>query len=98
MPRLVIDISENMYQRIVKTPRCTELLDAIKDRNEFIKTIQKGILLPKGHGDLIDRNALDRECDKLGWWEDTDEFAISPMRDILFDAPTIIEADKENKE
>lgn len=51
--------------------------------------------IPTPHGDLIDRDAVNQEYNKLGWWEDSDESVTSPMQDILFDAPAIIEADKE---
>ena len=48
MPKLIIDISNEMYKRITATPRCAESLDAFKDRTEFVKAIQNGTVLFKG--------------------------------------------------
>ena len=69
-------------------------------RNEYSRTdviamhtaLLNGIPLPKGHGDLIDRNEL-AKCvyeERIG----DDDFMIIDQAD-LYNAPTIIEADKE---
>ena len=54
-----------------------------------IESMANGTPLPKEHGDLIDRKALlNRPYEKGGFVEWYDE---------IKHAPTIIEADKENK-
>ena len=85
--KLMIDIDDNLYSYISKE-------DAVyfpDDGGKLFEAVKNGTELPKGHGRLIDADAL---IDSLG---------ISD-RDIYFkavieeEAPTIIEADKEDKE
>ncbi len=45
--KLIIDIDEEMYNRIALTPRCASLLDAYNDRDMFVKAIQRGTPLDK---------------------------------------------------
>ena len=74
--QIVIDISEGAYNYIkangARIPY-HKLIDVIKD----------GTPLPKGHGDLIDRNELKKVINQFECY------------DQVLDAPTIIEADKE---
>lgn len=49
--------------------------------------------LPKGHGRLIDADALFEKFEEAGWFDNTDRDEVAEK--ILLDAPTIIEADKE---
>ena len=84
--RLVIDISENIYADCLtsgysKHPK--EVLFAVVD------SFRKGMVLPKGHGRLIDENNL--------WFEDIDDISCVTQRNVE-NAPTIIEADNEVKE
>lgn len=57
-----------------------------------------GIPLPKGHGDLIDRNALitELETDYHGTLTESGAHLFVGITNYIDDAPTIIEADKEN--
>lgn len=61
MERIVIEISDDMYNRIAAAPRCADILDAYKDRNEFCKAIQNGTVI-SGCGKLID---ADKELETL---------------------------------
>lgn len=59
-----------------------------------VNYIKNGIVLPKGHGELIDRNALnlDYEVSMADDWKTAHEIA-----NCVKYAPTVVEADKENK-
>ncbi len=61
MKRIVIEISDDMYNRIAASPRCADGLDAYKDRDEFCKAIQNGTVI-SGCGRLID---ADKELEAL---------------------------------
>ena len=75
---LVIKIPEEAYENCIK-------YDAIT--SSIRKGIQKGTLLPKGHGRLI--YADDVDVNRI---RDGEYFSIE---DVIDDAPTIIEADEE---
>ena len=88
--KIIIDIPDEVYKNV-------------KDHNLFLpncihSSIENGTVLPKGHGDLIDLNALKGEL----WWVSDcphiklNEQALEIWRTIE-KAPTIIEADKGNK-
>lgn len=86
--KLVIDISENMYN-FVNTKRPNGYYNNFDefDCYDISKCIRNGIVIPKEHGDLIDRKALlNRPYEKDGFIEWYDE---------IKHAPIIIEADKE---
>ncbi len=86
--KVVIDIPDDWERRI----KCNIRPNTI-ECGELVESIWKGKMLPKGHGDLIDRNNLlywsyeivSRYC----------EFDKVVSVDNIKDAPTIIEADKE---
>lgn len=71
---LVIKIPEDIYHRVVVSPRCATFLDAFRDRDMFVKALQTGTPLPKGHGRLFDERDIvnniepiieaDKECEK----------------------------------
>ena len=77
--KLIIDISEEDYE-FVKT--CGN------PRIHGFKAIQNGTPLPKGHGRLIDADALENHLKEDS--DEWDEYALARVED----APTIIEADK----
>lgn len=98
--QIVIDISEDVYERfgfeyIEKNFISKYTTDAILD------AFCEGTLLPKGHGRLVDADALEKKmCDReeeLGddraMWESS---AVSVALDMF--APTIIEAERSDKE
>lgn len=92
--KLIIDISEEQYELVQHGNKSytTEL--------ELMNAVANGTPLPKGHGRLIDADALEKKmCDReeeLGddkaLWESS---AVSVALDMF--APTIIEAEEEGK-
>lgn len=90
--QIVIDISDEEYEDVKKAGGCYY---------DFGKAILYGTVLPKGHGELIDRNEAEKIADKMF------EHITSPLLNHIqtYDAyniirltPTIIEADKESEE
>lgn len=79
--QIVIDIPDQKYKWIVENPQTYT--------DELCKAIANGTPLPKGHGRLIDADALNFNADYC-------EPLIS-KRDFDF-APTIIESDKESED
>lgn len=99
--KLVIDISDNVYEGIKKLILSDENIVAV------VNAFRKGKPLPKGHGRLIDADELEelfgkkcvgdcgacmpkRKTDGYGRWYDTCL--------LIDDAPTIAEADTESEE
>ena len=82
--KMVIDISEDDYRKVQ---------DGRASVSMMRKAIRNGIPLPKGHGRLIDADALEKEI------EDYSEGAFAMRPEFLVkDALTIIKADKESEE
>ena len=81
--QIVIDIDEDLYNQIDKP---------VNDEDLLRYMIKKGKLLPKGHGRLIDESKITK-CEQIGIVIKDD----SVTRCLVTDAPTIIEADKEQK-
>jgi len=80
--QIVIDISDRKYKWIVDNPQTyTDYLD---------EAIRNGTPRPKGHGRLIDADALKNE-----WKNGFHKKIVDALMD---DAPTIIEADKTESE
>jgi hypothetical protein len=80
--KIVIDINEHLY-KIIKT---LGLVVEDEDAVAVSEAIRNGTPLPKGHGRLIDADAL---IDSLGA-SDGDIYCKAVIEE---DAPTIIEAD-----
>ena len=88
--QIVINISEKMYEQL-------KFLDELGFGTVIDEAVANGIPLPKGHGRLIDADALEKKmCDReeelkddQAVWESS---AVSVALDMF--APTIIEADK----
>ena len=84
--QIVIDIPEAAY-KLLQSDEGVDWLGA----EHILHAVSKGTPLPKGHGDLIDRNSIlcdDCSCEQCGH---TDEC-------FKLLAQTIIEADKEESE
>lgn len=77
--QIVIDIDDNLYTRLFDNGD-----EYVADMRRACVAIRKGAVLPKGHGRLIDADALDRRNVNC---------ANVPMNFVDV-APTIIEADK----
>lgn len=93
--KLIIDISDKTYEIIrdmiyFYNPQRSGRAET----KEIITAIKQGIPLPKGHGRLIDADALYREIETEGWFDSDDEYYGGGLEDIVLNAPTIIEVDK----
>ena len=82
--QVVIDIDDKLYNRIkCLEPKSNTMLDVL------MRSVQSGTTLPKGHGRLIDADALKNE------WKNG--FHKKIVDALMNDAPTIIKADKEEE-
>ena len=110
--QIVIDIPEGIYNTAVKGGYVYSM-----DESKVINAIANGKLLPKGHGELIDRAELYNQTaeweaqaleqvnkyhpeinrDEWRWWSAVLKERGAFKHDVA-DAPTIIEADKEDKD
>lgn len=86
--KIVIDIDEETYKNI----QSLDWKNGERWYSEEWKAIHHGTPLPKGHGRLIDADALnlDYEVEMADDWKTAHEIA-----NCVKYAPTIIEADKE---
>lgn len=93
--KLVIDIPEEIYLNVKK--------DYLYDTEVIVNAFKNGIPLPKGHGRLIDGDELDGVMYHEAFEKDTDLqkwdsgcwVRYKMFENKMADAPTIIEADKE---
>ena len=90
--KIVINISKEVYARILKAKSVPELLGI--DIVNTINAVKDGTLLPKGHGDLIDRKGLKTHF--IGTEQGTDLEVY--LETTIIDAQAIIPADKESEE
>lgn len=83
--KIVIDIPDEIYKDI----ESRDWKNTIWARDSLMRYIHEGVVLPKHHGRLIDANALynDLEFPSKRFGE--------VFKEILDDAPTIIEATEE---
>ena len=87
--QIVIDIDEDTYNSVI-SDSTTYVLDEILVEN----AIYNGIVLPKGHGRLIDADKFD-----VYFLENKSEEFVNGAGRVLAqidNAPTVLEADKEN--
>lgn len=82
---LVIRISEELYDEILNEIEHAEIAGV--GLGDFSIALKNGILLPKGHGDLVDRKEMLDEPYKNGGFVE--------WYNVIKYAQTIIEADKE---
>lgn len=89
--QIVIDIDENLYTRLFDNG----VEFNTDDKYDLERSVRHGTPLPKGHGDLIDRNELlGLSYEIVSKYCEFDE--VVNVTDIK-DAPTIIEADKAER-
>lgn len=85
--KIVIDIPENVYkylkQEWVKVPEDDSVI------NQIMHGILHGIVLPKGHGDLIGRNTVQMSAEKFHSLGD-----LHTAQWVVDNAPAVIPADK----
>lgn len=92
--KVVIDIDENVY-KLCKSDVESLCKGDIIDTYTF--AIGKGIPLPKGHGDLKDTEKLKNAF--ITWSMAVQgNFTDADIANIIYNSPTIIEADKEVEE
>lgn len=87
---LVIKIPEEVYEHILKTKSIPDMLGI--DIVNTINAVKIGTPLPKGHGDLIDRNALEYEIASIEGYSELDYECVE--KEDIEQAPVIIEADE----
>ena len=96
--KIVIDIPEDTYNYMIS--RCKYQNKDDSGLSEFEKAgiaIKNGTLLPKGHGDLKDVDKLKNAFIK--WIMAVQgSFTDSDIASIVYNSPTIIEADKEGEQ
>lgn len=93
--KLIIDIDENVFTRLFDNG-IENYAIVNDDLFAIAKAIRNGTPLPKGHGDLIDRNELLKHYDSTTYHNGIEERKIHFIQiGYVYDAPTIIEADKE---
>lgn len=85
---IIIDIPDKLYQEAIKKVRADY---PYYESFEIHKAIKNGIPLPKGHGSLIDFDALDKDFEKCTCAGDCG-FLTCPV----YSQKVIIEADKED--
>lgn len=100
---LVIKIPEEEYRWIKKSDK-TVFAD-VASKECMLHAIKNGTPLPKWHGDLIDAKDLRQDIIahkySINFCEEHNidqSINVGMLNILLADAPTIIEADKENKE
>ena len=87
--KLIIDIDEKIYGDL-RNRGLTGMLTS-KECECMNEAIYNGIPLPKSHGRLIDGSKLEQ-------FTQLPDMTFELLAIDIFEAPTIIEADKENKE
>jgi hypothetical protein len=87
--KIVIDIHERDYQWIKENPLTYD--------SEYCEAIRNGTPLPKGHGRLIDADAIIAEATESMKYPANHEYMECVIAYMNL-APTIIEADKESEE
>lgn len=91
---LVIKIPEEEYRWIIKSD---EIVFAdVASKECMLHAIKSGTPLPKGHGNLIDRDALEYEIASIEGYSEYDYECVA--REDIEQAPIIIKADTEEKE
>lgn len=89
--QIVIDIPDWVYKHIVQGD------EEAPDENISIDAIRNGTPLPKGHGRLIDANNLKHAF--ISWSMAVQGFFTDfDIASIVYNSPTIIEADTESEE
>ena len=88
--QIVIDIDDNLYTRLFDNG-----VDNYDDAVDMAKAIRKGTVLPKGHGDLKDYDAIKSEYFRKMSVTMSTEFRMKLLCGIVDEAEAVIKADKE---
>ena len=94
--KIVIDIPDDVYKRTVFYREFKELNDYVTT----LKALENGTPLPKGHGRLIDVDAIRPIKAPIAplTQEDSVHYEWVYIKSRIDNAPTIIETDKEGEE
>ena len=87
MKEIVIKLNDLEYEEIINDEAC--------GLHPLTRAVAHGIVLPKGHGDLVDTNELEECKEMMRTLSGEGKFAVR-MDDIRNVSP-IIEADKEEE-
>lgn len=90
--QIVIDIDKELYDSIQSKLNWNEDLQQ-KDIKTLLLAVDSGVIIPEGHGDLIDRDALEYEIASIEGYSELDYECVA--REDIEEALVIIEADKE---
>ena len=97
--QIVIDIPEEDYNIMrhniaVDNPLCP------LSQEEMVSKVANGTPLPKGHGDLIDADAIPKQIELKGFLSQDNAHLVTIYRvkEALNNAPTIISADRSDAE
>ena len=90
--QVVIDIDKAVYKAIKETMQTKNRhLGKTMMLEHLMEVINEGTPLPKGHGDLIDKNELIKELSVVS------HRPVKSQMYIIKQAPTIIEADADKE-
>lgn len=93
MMEIVIKISEDDYEKM----KWTSVKNGAKEELDYMRElILGGTLLPKGHGDLKDSEKL-KNAFIIWSMAVQGNFTNADIASIIYNSPTIIEADKESE-
>ena len=92
--KIIIDIEEEIYKECIPYKDTPIMSNLANDNSEIVHAVANGTPLPKGHGRLIDADKL---LGSDGIIVDSRKCHYIPMIDV-YQAPTIIEADKAESE
>ena len=96
--KLIIDIPDELYEEVKNLPPTT-IAGTIPSWIIFksLNVIRKGTVLPKGHGNLIDKESLIKAIEqKAKRLENLDTInGLCGAVALAYEAETVIEADKE---
>lgn len=82
--KIMIEMSEERYKEIVESDKPVMIC-----RSDVAKVLANGIVLPKGHGRILDeKDILDTENNNGGWYDLVD------MPEYIAGVKAIVEADK----
>lgn len=94
MAQILINIPDFLYEQILKKH---------VSKATIVRTFQNGAVLPKGYGRLIDADKFLKDNEAYtGWILNSSEWGgenayNDTLEDLVNEAPTIIEADKEGE-